>query len=359
MHVRESHFALTDVPVAALVTAAVWLAVRAGDRPSLARWVGAGAVAGLAAGAKYNGAVALAPVVLAALVHERGWARRALAGGTCVVAAGLAYLLVSPFTVLDAGQFMAGFSAQMARFTGARPAAADPVWLVYLKHLALNGRGLLPAAAVGIVALLARDDRARAVAPLGLLAAYSYVLATHTLVFGRYALPLVPLLCVCAGVGIVAVIETVAARLSIRPAAARWLTAAVVLAMAADFGVRTSDWLREFGGPDTRRSAAEWMQAALPVGSRVAVDVSGPTYLSDAGFRVTKVSRLTDDDAWYRRRRIAYAVLAWRGPQPPSPAGTVVFEIAPTDRRWGPSIRVVRVGPDPPPVAPVGGRDPE
>ena len=317
MHVRESHFVLTDVPAAALVTLAIWLAVRAGDCPSLRRWAAAGAVAGLAAGAKYNGAVALVPVVLAGLVHEHDWRRRARAVTVATLAAAAAYVVAAPYTLLDATQFLAGFDAQMARFSGGRAPGAEAIWLVYLKHLALNGAGWLPAAAIGVVVLAARPDRARAVAPLGFLAAYGYVLATHTLVFGRYALPLVPLLCVCAAIGVVGVLDVMAGRLSIRPAAARTVAAALLLAVAVTFAMRTAAWLDEFAGPDTRRSAAEWMQAALPAGARVAVDVSGPTYLGAAGFRVTAVPRLTGDDAWYRRHRIAYAVLAGAARNPP------------------------------------------
>jgi len=30
-----------------------------------------------------------------------------------------------------------------------------------------------------------------------------------------------------------------------------------------------------------------------------------------------------------------------------------VFEIAPSDRRWGPEIRVIHVGSDPSPIAPL------
>ncbi len=158
MHVRESHFVLTDVPAAALVTLAIWLAVRAGDCPSLRRWAAAGAVAGLAAGAKYNGAVALVPVVLAGLVHEHDWRRRARAVTVATLAAAAAYVVAAPYTLLDATQFLAGFDAQMARFSGGRAPGAEAIWLVYLKHLALNGAGWLPAAAIGVVVLAARPE---------------------------------------------------------------------------------------------------------------------------------------------------------------------------------------------------------
>jgi hypothetical protein len=93
------------------------------------------------------------------------------------------------------------------------------------------------------------------------------------------------------------------------------------------------------------------MRGAVPQGARVAVDVAGPTYLDRAGFVVTTVPRLPQDAEWYRRRRIEFAVLAWREEREGPPAlGETLFEVAPTPRRWGPSLRVVRI--DRGPVAP-------
>ena len=114
--------------------------------------------------------------------------------------------------------------------------------------------------------------------------------------------------------------------------------------------IRSVAWLRDFDGPDTRRLVAEWMRATLPAGSRVAVDVSGPTNLSHAGFRVTFVPRLSADDQWYARQRVDYAVFAWRGTPPRTPSGTALVEILPTPRRWGPAIRVIQVNRRAPPA---------
>ena len=348
MHVRESHYILTDVPAAALVAAALWLAVRAGDTRRLIHWTAAGAVSGLAAGAKYNGAVVLGAVLLAAVAHERGWRARGRAVACASCGAVLAYCVAAPFTLLDIHHFTEGFSAQVARFSGDRPAAADPVWLVYLKHLALNGTAWLWAAGAGLVALAFRRDWRRAVAPASVLVLYAYVLATHSLVFGRYALPLVPVLCVFAGIGIAGFVDLAGDRFALPLAVRRSALVLLVLFVASGLAIRTVAWLQDFDGPDTRRLVAEWMRAALPAGSRVAVDVSGPTNLTQAGFRVAFVPRLPADDQWYARQRIDYALFAWRGSPPRTPSGTALLEILPTPRRWGPAIRVIQVNRRPP-----------
>jgi 4-amino-4-deoxy-L-arabinose transferase-like glycosyltransferase len=50
LHVRESHFVLTDVPVAALMALTLWLALRATRVRSISSYAWAGVAAGLAAG---------------------------------------------------------------------------------------------------------------------------------------------------------------------------------------------------------------------------------------------------------------------------------------------------------------------
>ena len=71
MHVRESHFILTDIPVTALTTLTVWLAVRAGRRRQPGTYMWAGVAAGLAAAAKYNGGIAAGRSRDVWLLHDR------------------------------------------------------------------------------------------------------------------------------------------------------------------------------------------------------------------------------------------------------------------------------------------------
>ena len=78
MHVRESHFVLTDVPMTFAVVLTLLLSLRASEQATLRAFVAAGAAAGLAAGIKYNALVAFSMPLAAALALERGGACRAL-----------------------------------------------------------------------------------------------------------------------------------------------------------------------------------------------------------------------------------------------------------------------------------------
>ena len=186
LHVRESHFILTDVPMTALTTLAVWLTVRGSDRGRIGAYAWAGAACGLAAAAKYNGGVVLIAPVTAWLLFERAKPDALLKLAAIVGAAAAAFLAGAPFTVLDMPAFLDGFAAQFSRF--ASPAGGpDPPWLIYLKHLSPAGaRHSVPLALAGLGILLWRRDTRWRAAPAALFAfAFYYVLATHAVVFGR------------------------------------------------------------------------------------------------------------------------------------------------------------------------------
>lgn len=347
-HVRESHFALTDVPVTALTTLAVWLSMRAARLRTVRGYAAAGAACGLAVAAKYNGVVVCVTPAVAWVVHEpmaRDRVRKALAA--CACAAGV-FLLASPYAALDYPAFLSGFAAQAARFSASR-GPGDPSWLLYLKHMALMGRFWLPAAGVGIAILLWRGTtRARALPLLGFGAAYFYTLATHGIVFARYALPLLPVVSVLAAVPVVELVRALE-RFG-RPRTARWALAAGALALTVPFAAQSMMWSRQFAAPDTRQIAAAWMKANLPAGARVVVENSGPTYLRTLGLDVVPVELVIDHPLeWYRDQQIAYVVISSRDVDRNREylkAGPIVFEVAPSQSRWGPPIRLVKISTD-------------
>ncbi len=347
MHVRESHFILTDVPVTALTTAAVWLSVRAVNLETARVYAGAGVAIGLAAAAKYNGVVALVPLLV--IWSLRG---RTAAGGyrhlaVALASAAAAFVLVAPYTILDLPAFLNGFAAQASRFAVGRVPGGDPAWLVYVKHLSLADRWWLPLAGLGALAALGRRAARLRWAPvIAFGAAYFYVLSTHAPVFARYALPLVPIVCLCAAKGLLELVKVIAPRRRTRLAGVATTIAAVAIALV--FLVQTIGWLDQIRRKDTRDLAAAWLISNIPAGTRLVVENSGPTYLASAKFEVRAVEVMVDQPVdLYRKQRFEYLVIssanAWRDPSY-AEAGPVVYEVAPTPQRWGPAIRIVRIG---------------
>jgi hypothetical protein len=236
-------------------------------------------------------------------------------------------------------------SAQFARFAGSQ---TEPSWRLYVKHLSHPDPIWVPLAAAGMVVVLWRGRaRVRWMPAVLFTAAYFYILSSHSHVLGRYALPLVPMLCLFTSA---AVIE--ALRLLQRVPwlegrqAPRLVFSAVVVALLAAPVVETVRWLDGLKHPDTRTVTADWLTSHVPKGSRLAVENSGPTYLAAAGFRVVPTELLLDHPAaWYRANadylivssgdRTRYGDYLQGGP--------FVFEIAPTPQRWGPPVVIVQV----------------
>jgi 4-amino-4-deoxy-L-arabinose transferase-like glycosyltransferase len=349
MHVRESHYALTDVPMTALVTLAMWLTLRAARRVTIRDFAWAGAVCGLAASAKYTGGVAFVGVLVAWAAFAWRSARRGRLLAGAVAAAALAFLATSPYTWLDLPAFLDGFASLFSQYS-VPTAAADPVWKVYAKHLWLDGPMTLIAAMLGAVVVLAhRDDRRRWAPVLAVGLLHFYELSTHSHIFGRYALPLLPILCLLASAAVFE-LRTIAARVPVLATrrAQRLLLAAAAVALAAGPLAATVRWLDQVKRPDTRGIAVAWLRSSATKGSRVAVENSGPTYVAAAGFAVIRTELLFEHDvAWYRQHA-DYLVVS-------SPdvsryadllaAGPTVFQIAPTPQRWGPPILIVSIAP--------------
>jgi 4-amino-4-deoxy-L-arabinose transferase-like glycosyltransferase len=343
MHVRESHFMLTDVPATALTTLTLYLATRI---ETIRYWL-AGVVAGLAAAAKYNGGVAIVAVLIAIAKLREPVSERLRMIVMSTLAAAVAFLVATPFVVLDLPTFLNSFAAQMSRLAQAR-ATPEPVWLTYLKHFALSGVLWLPLAGAGLmVVVFRRATRNRWLPVLGFGAAYFYMLAAHPLVFASYALPLAPVICLLAAAGI----EGITRPLPAVPRVPRRLmhAVAVLLLLApllVPFGRNSLAWDRQAGRRDTRQMAADWIRATLPPRTRVAVENNGPTYLSAAGLEVIAVDLLIDHPIeWYLQQKVQYLVvssaIAWA--QGYADAGPRTLDVPTSPEHPGPAIRVVRL----------------
>ena len=185
-HVAYSRMAVTDVLLTLAVTCVLALAV--GGR---IEW--AGLAVGLAASAKYPGAIAAVPVIVA------GWGRwKALGRAGALAIVGFA--LTSPFVLIHAGAAWDDISrVQRLARAGWLGFENDPIApLAYLDRLRDAVGPMLIVAAVGVVAALLRRTKADLIL-LSFALAYWLTLMPQQAHFERYILPLVPVLAVLAG----------------------------------------------------------------------------------------------------------------------------------------------------------------
>jgi hypothetical protein len=252
-HVAYSRMAVTDVLLTLAITCVLALALE--GRIELA-----GLAVGIAASAKYPGAVAAVPVLVA------GWGRwRPLGRAALLAVAGFA--LTSPFVLIHAGAAWADVSrVQRLAREGWLGFENDPVTPVaYVDRLWGSVGPLLLLAAVGIVAALVRRTRTDLVL-LSFAAAYWLTLMPQQAHFERYVLPLVPVLAVLAG-------------------SIRWAVPLALVALVVPLAWSIAD-ARELTRTDTRVEAAAWVDAHVPRGERVAAD---PSTLPLPGRNVTRL----------------------------------------------------------------------
>jgi hypothetical protein len=283
IHVRDSHYATNDVPATCLLTLSVAASLLVLERPRLRSYLLAGLFGGLATSTKYNAGLFVVPLVAAHVVvvwralSEDGRRFSPLLVKTAlvpIVLAGIvslvAYLAGTPFTILDFPKWLADFRTQ-ASFTadGWEGQMRLPPGLAYLFALGAGlGWIMLGLSVMGLVAL-ARRNLAVATVIAAYPVAYLLFMLRSQLFFVRFALPVVPFLCLLAAVAVV----------SMASWAGRWRpllvpVVGIVLAVVA-LVPTTLDTVHHnllIAQEDTRVLAARWALANVPAGAKLALE---------------------------------------------------------------------------------------
>ncbi|HPN36229.1 MAG TPA: glycosyltransferase family 39 protein [bacterium] len=254
LHVRDSHFGVTDVFMLLLTLIALYH-VLAFNESGAAQDAGLAALfAGLAASSKYTAALILAPLALIILLQLRNASRRVALlriGGLSLAVFALAFFFTSPYVVLDFKNFITDFSFESAHLAdGHLGINLGRGWIYHLRFSLFHGLGgpLLLAGLAGL-ALLAVTARRIAPALLCFPLVYYLAIGRGYTVFCRYSLPLAPFLAIGAAYLIAEV------RRRSLPAAAIIAVAAIVPAMTVSV---QSDHL--LAKKDSRVLAAEWFK---------------------------------------------------------------------------------------------------
>lgn len=314
LHVRESHFVLTDVPMTFFVALTWVLTLRAHADGRLRSFIWIGLAAGAAAATKYNGGVALLLPVLALLLGQgsAGWRLARLAATS--LAAGLTFLVCAPYTVLALPEFLNAFAYLAHMYAKGEP-LAEPVWIIYLKHLRNNlsipGMGLAAAGMLIAFGALIRRPREQATLAWTLATAfalvYFWMIAGQRLVWGRYLLPLLPFVCVLAGGAIVAMVNTLRER-KVAPTLTTAIGAALLVVAAWQPTANAVNWLSMVAKTSTAKQAYDWILANIPPNSKIAFE-SREVLLPADRYRSEFFALLTRrDTAFYRSEGFDYLV---------------------------------------------------
>jgi 4-amino-4-deoxy-L-arabinose transferase-like glycosyltransferase len=284
-----SHLALNDVPTLAPLTLSL-LGTAGVVRNGRARdYALAGVGLGLACATKYTAGIALVPFVAAVAVRllddERAKAAAlgvALAGALALAA----FFVANPYSLLDYSSFHSGLvkqSAQSAQAQGKLGAPRDGGFTYYLWTLTW-GLGWAPAiAALGGAIAIWRRRPALGWVLVPAPVAFLVFMGLQGRYFGRWLLPIFPLLCLLAAFFVVELAGTLTRRLadrgkagrgrSIAAAALSGLLVALVLAQGTVFSVHSGLVLAR---ADTRNIVRAWFLANVPEGARIVAEPVSP-----------------------------------------------------------------------------------
>lgn len=276
LHVRDSHYATTDVPMTLLVMVAMVWVVRLWQDGRRRDGLMAGLWAGLATSAKYNAVMLVVPVLAAFALRARGaktFSVKALrdsgAMATGLVLAA-SFLFTSPYLVLNWEKAL----HDLRLVWGSSRAGMTPPdmlgigWTYHLRVSLWYGLGwpLLGAGLAGLVVLFGTRWRA-ALLLASFPAAFYAVTGNSYNVFVRYMVPVVPFLCLSAAVFVTWLAERAFRRWRTVPARV-WVAilSGLIVWPSARSVVAFDRLLIE---RDSRLVAADWMLANVPPGSDI------------------------------------------------------------------------------------------
>ncbi len=301
-----SHEALNDTPMLAPLCLALWGAAGIVRYGRMRDCVWAGLGIGLTCATKYTGGIVALPVLGAIAVHatagravvaSRAWAWRAL--GVMGAVAIVAFVVADPHSVLSWDAFTGALRDQSL--------AADDVLgklgltqrngYTYYLWTFTWGLGWVPlvAAIAGAVGLLVWDRRAAIVlvpAPI----AFVIFMGAQSRHFGRWLLPVFPIVCLLAAAGVVLAIDRFGEHLA--PRARRAVFAAAALALCLQSAIHSVHSGVVLSRQDTRGLARAWLVDNVAPGTRIVVEPIVPgQWLADVG-RASPLTAL--GDRWQR-----------------------------------------------------------
>jgi hypothetical protein len=276
-----SRIALTDVGTFLPVVLSVYFALRAWEDGRRRDYVLAGLFAGFAIGFKYTAGLVLAPLAIAAAIRfwrdrETPLVRRPDLHGLILagVATTVAFAVTTPFFFVKpiSALYQLKQQAEAAGESAKLGQSQEGGFSYYLKSLTWGFGWAAIAASVAGVAIELRRNRLRGL----LLVAFPVVLflymGAQTRYFGRWLLPMYPVLALLAAVAIVQAASLIRGRAVLQGLAMAALLAGV-LAQSVVADIRTSEVL---GRNDTRQIARDFLERNYDPGARVVIEPGVP-----------------------------------------------------------------------------------
>lgn len=312
LHVRDSHFGTTDVPVTCFFFLAVLFATRIILQPFKINYLLSGLFIGLAAGMKYNAGIVIISLltshfllvftrsVSAPLRHQYSYNLI-----LSIIIAGIVFLITTPYAILDYPKFVSDFIAQTKHLRQGHHNVDLGLGLIYhLKFTLYYGLGLPYLVVAGLGILWAVWKRTAADYVLLIQAVFYYIwIGSGKTVFVRYMVPLVPLLAIFTARIVVEGVMMVPFR-NIKTRNIMIFIVAVMVISGSVWNIYHFDYL--LLQKDTRTLAKEWINNHIPVGTKIAMEPwHGKPQVDHSRYRLIMLGSKGSSHAWLNPEYIA------------------------------------------------------
>jgi 4-amino-4-deoxy-L-arabinose transferase-like glycosyltransferase len=309
IHVRESHFAVTGIPMTFFVTLTFLLSVRAGERTTTPAFALAGAAAGLATASQYSGVLALVLPLVACVMTPSTAPARLHAALATVAGCVAAFFIAAPYTLLDLPMFLNQFAGHAAMY--GEHGAGGQIAVVSLQHLrdgfhwpasllAVIGLGL------GIVAIGTGRERLKWTIVISFPLLYFWFGSRQPMVVGRQLLSVVPFLALLAAAAVTGIVDRMPR--SLVPRVWRRAIAAVLVLLAiVPASMDSLRFDRNASRIWTTEMAYRWLLANVPKESPIVIE--SRELVMPAPYKSSNVAQLRlQSIAEYAANRVDYLV---------------------------------------------------
>jgi len=267
LHVRDSHFGVTDVPSTFFIMCSILFILKAYDDNFLKNYIIAGIIAGLAMSTKYVGVMLIFPMFLVNFSNNYDkdhklyifFHKKFLSFGIILL---VIFFLGTPYALLDYSTFVSDVSLQWWIINYGSSNVLGRGWWYHFRFSLFYGLGwsLFIVSLAGIFLFLKTKTKEAAIF-------LSFPFIYYTLgfkgyaVYLRYAIPLIPFLCVTGAIFTVFTGEIL--EQNIKSSLKKYLTYALAILLIAPSTYNIIQFDTLISRKDNRLIAAEWIKNNL------------------------------------------------------------------------------------------------
>lgn len=313
--VRDSHYAVNDIPGTFFLILSFSYIVSIYTQGRLKDYILSGLFAGMAVATKYNMGIIIFPLVLSHFLANR---RIALNRNFiwAVLSCLVGFFLFCPWILLDYRTFWGQFAEQFMFSKHLWPGASSTVSYIQYFFTLLWGYGLLPFCffIIGSVSLWREKEKQKLLLILCFPLFYYLPLGAMKLFFVRFAIPLIPYLCLLSAYGIISLAGHISYTYR---RVALVLLILVSISQGVIFSCKHNYLISK---TDTRILARNWIKNNLPYGSEIVTEGYGPNLrvYYDKGRLMENINNHQIENVWaslpkasldeYKQRDIDYII---------------------------------------------------